>query len=122
MRIPLGPGLLPRWRGGGALSVFPGDSSPRSVPRLDHNRAMQPELIRRLPKTDLHVHLDGSLRLTTLIELARERRVPLPSQTEEGLRAQVFRPRYRDLGEYLEGFRYLTSGLLDAESLHQASL
>ena len=34
---------------------------------------MDPELIRRLPKTDLHVHLDGSLRLPTLIELARER-------------------------------------------------
>ncbi len=29
---------------------------------------MQPELIRRLPKTDLHVHLDGSLRLSTLAE------------------------------------------------------
>ena len=31
------------------------------------------QLLRRLPKTDLHVHLDGSLRLDTLIELARER-------------------------------------------------
>jgi adenosine deaminase len=29
------------------------------------------ELIARLPKSDLHLHLDGSLRLPTLIELAR---------------------------------------------------
>ena len=36
---------------------------------------MDSDLIRRLPKTDLHVHLDGSLRLATLIELARERKV-----------------------------------------------
>ena len=35
--------------------------------------------IRAIPKTDLHVHLDGSLRLPTLIELARERGVALPS-------------------------------------------
>ena len=40
---------------------------------------LTPELIRRLPKTDLHVHLDGSLRIPTLIELARERKVKLPS-------------------------------------------
>jgi adenosine deaminase len=33
------------------------------------------ELIAALPKSDLHVHLDGSLRLETLIELARERKV-----------------------------------------------
>src|SRR5450759_3948014 len=48
---------------------------------------MTPEVIRRLPKTDLHVHLDGSLRLGTLIELARERGIELPSFTEDGLRA-----------------------------------
>src|SRR5207245_2224013 len=54
-------------------------------------------------------------------DLARERKVRLPSQTEEGLRAQVFRPRYLDLGEYLEGFRYLTAVLQDAEALERAS-
>jgi adenosine deaminase len=39
---------------------------------------MDKDLVRRLPKTDLHVHLDGSLRLPTIVELARERRVALP--------------------------------------------
>jgi len=48
------------------------------------------DFIRAIPKTDLHVHLDGSLRLPTLIELARERSIELPSFTEEGLnRARV---------------------------------
>ena len=28
--------------------------------------------VRALPKTDLHVHLDGSLRLPSLIEMARD--------------------------------------------------
>ena len=43
------------------------------------------EFLQALPKTDLHVHLDGSLRLETLIELARERDVKLPSYTSDGL-------------------------------------
>jgi adenosine deaminase len=82
---------------------------------------MHRELIRRLPKTDLHVHLDGSLRLATLIDLARQRSVALPSQTEEGLRSQVFRERYRDLSEYLEGFQYAVAVLQDEESLERAA-
>jgi adenosine deaminase len=82
---------------------------------------MHPDLIRRLPKTDLHVHLDGSLRLASLIEMARERRIPLPSQTESGLRQTVFRERYRDLREYLEGFRYTVAVLQDQESVERAA-
>jgi len=82
---------------------------------------MDGSLIQRLPKTDLHVHLDGSLRLGTLIDLARERRIPLPSETPEGLEALVFRPRYRDLAEYLEGFRYTVAALQDAEALERTA-
>jgi adenosine deaminase len=82
---------------------------------------MNPDLIRRLPKTDLHVHLDGSLRLPSLIEMARERKVELPSGTESGLRETVFRPYYRNLQEYLEGFRYTVAVLQDAESLERAA-
>jgi adenosine deaminase len=82
---------------------------------------MNLELIRRLPKTDLHVHLDGSLRLPTLIELARERKVPLPSTSEAGLRELVFRPRYQNLQQYLEGFRYTVAVLTDAEALERTA-
>ena len=82
---------------------------------------MHADLIHRLPKTDLHVHLDGSLRLSTLIELARQRKVALPAETEEGLRKAVFRERYNDLAEYLEGFRYTVAVLQDRESLERAA-
>jgi adenosine deaminase len=83
---------------------------------------MDKDLIRRLPKTDLHVHLDGSLRLRTLVELARERKIPLPSETPEGLEALVFRPRYANLNEYLEGFRYTVAVLQDEEALERTAL
>ena len=79
------------------------------------------ELLLHLPKTDLHVHLDGSLRLPTLIELARTRGVALPSETEEGLNALVFKPQYSSLEEYLTGFGLTCAVLQDAEALEQAA-
>jgi len=82
---------------------------------------MNPDVVRLLPKTDLHVHLDGSLRLETLIELSRERRLALPSESPEGLRELVFRPRYESLSQYLEGFRYTIAALADAEALERAA-
>src|SRR5262245_37910463 len=82
---------------------------------------MNPDLIRRLPKTDLHLHLDGSLRIPSLIEMARERKVALPSETEAGLRETVFRTHYRNLPEYLEGFRYTVAVLQDEEALERAA-
>ena len=79
------------------------------------------ETLRKLPKTDLHLHLDGSLRLETLIELARERNVQLPSYTEEGLCELVFKEKYANLGEYLQGFGYTCSVLQDLDGLERVS-
>ncbi len=79
------------------------------------------ELIEELPKTDLHVHLDGSIRIPTLIELAKAKDVTLPSYTEEGLHDLVFRERYTDLAEYLTGFQYTCAVLQDIESLERVS-
>jgi len=79
------------------------------------------EFIAELPKTDLHVHLDGSLRLPTLIELAREQRVEMPSYTEGGLRETVFKDRYGSLGEYLTGFQYTVAALQTVDALERAA-
>ena len=69
------------------------------------------QFIRKIPKTDLHLHLDGSLRLSSLIEMARDGKVELPSYEADGLNALVFKERYADLTEYLTGFAY-TVGVL----------
>jgi adenosine deaminase len=77
------------------------------------------ELLAALPKSDLHCHLDGSLRLTTLIELARSAGVQLPSYTPEGLMELVFKETYRDLPDYLHGFAYTCAVMRDEESLER---
>lgn len=79
------------------------------------------ELIRALPKTDLHLHLDGSLRESSLIEMARERDVRLPADSVEGLNTLVFKPTYASLEEYLTGFAYTCAVLQDAEALERAA-
>ncbi len=77
--------------------------------------------LRELPKTDLHVHLDGSIRLGTLIDMAKEQKVKLPSYTEEGLRDLVFKDRYESLDDYLNGFQYTCAVLQTPEALERAA-
>jgi adenosine deaminase len=82
---------------------------------------MNHEFLKKLPKTDLHMHLDGSVRLSTLIELAKESGVELPSYTEQGLRETVFKDHYKDLNEYLTGFAYTNSVMKTREQLERIS-
>ena len=63
------------------------------------------EVFKALPKTDLHVHLDGSLRLETILELAKAEKVELPANDVEGLRAAIGSgSNFGSLVEYLRGF------------------
>ncbi|AHC14990.1 adenosine deaminase family protein [Salinispira pacifica] len=77
------------------------------------------EFLRAIPKTDVHVHLDGSLRLSTLIELAQDKHIELPAYTEQGLIDTVFKTSYGNLNEYLAGFAYTTRVMDDPESLER---
>lgn len=79
------------------------------------------EFIREMPKSDLHLHLDGSLRLNTLIEQAKKLNIKLPSYTEEGLKKLVFKDFYESLPDYLHGFQYTCSVLRDLETIERVS-
>lgn len=86
---------------------------------VDQHRSR--DFLKAVPKSDLHLHLDGSLRLETLIELARDRGIKLPSETPEGLLELVFKESYRDLPDYLHGFSYTSPVLSDEEALERAA-
>ncbi len=79
--------------------------------------------IYKLPKTDLHCHLDGSLRLDTIISLIKKTGMPYPVDREQ-LRKLVVKDdpdfiKNSSLGDYLQAFGITTSVMQDQESLEQ---
>jgi adenosine deaminase len=79
------------------------------------------EFIKDMPKADLHLHLDGSLRLASLLDMAKVTKTQLPSYTLEGMKELVFKDKYNDLGEYLHCFQYTCDVLRDLENLERAA-
>ncbi len=78
------------------------------------------DLLKELPKTDLHVHLDGSLRVDTLIDLARKQNVELPTFDRKKLEKLVMSGKNcRNLGEYLRGFDITLSVMQEPEALYR---
>ena len=77
-----------------------------------------PALLKRLPKVELHCHLDGSLRVPTIIDLAEKQRVELPSHNLDRLTKMLTIGKKRGtLEDYLEKFEITLSVLQTPESL-----
>src|SRR6266702_8218435 len=80
------------------------------------------ELLRALPKTDLHCHLDGSLRIETILDLAEKQGVRLPADTPEGLAKAIHMGQNTgSLEKYLEAFGVTVSVMQTEESLYRTA-
>ena len=84
-------------------------SRAQSLPgKAPHQLTDLRQVVRGLPKADLHRHLEGSLRLSTLTEIAREHGVDLPSYDIEELRPYVqITDDPANFHRFLEKFRLL---------------
>jgi adenosine deaminase len=79
------------------------------------------ELIARLPKAELHVHLDGSLRPETMIDLARAAKVELPAWEPEALRSYMLVSDARNLEDYLRRFDITVALLQTPEAIERVA-
>jgi len=75
-----------------------------------------------LPLIDLHRHLDGSLRLETILDLGRKHNLPLPAWDVEGLRpyVQVLEPQ-PGIMAFIARFEWMTGVLVDADACRRVA-
>ncbi|HOZ00732.1 MAG TPA: adenosine deaminase [Candidatus Syntrophosphaera sp.] len=80
------------------------------------------QFIHKLPKTDLHVHLDGSVRLATIIDLAKQNSIKLPTLDQAKLRKLIVCGEHTtSLEDYLRGFHIVNMVLQTKEGLKRAA-
>lgn len=82
----------------------------------------------RLPLIDLHRHLDGSVRLQTILDLGRRHNIPLPALDIEGLRplVQVLPDRPAEAAmpgvmAFIAKFKWMTAVLADLDACRRVA-
>ena len=95
------------------------------APSTDLPPELSPDILRqarRLPKVLLHEHLDGGLRVATLLALLRERGVAAPADDEETLAAWFdARAHAGSLAEYLRGFALTVAAMATPEAMSRVA-
>ncbi len=76
-------------------------------------------LVEAMPKAELHLHLDGSLRIATALDLARTRRIDAPTTWAGMSRVLVAPMPCRDQAELLRAFELPIALMQDTEALER---
>jgi adenosine deaminase len=79
-----------------------------------------PPFLSDLPLVDLHRHMDGNVRLETILDVSRRHGLPLPADTVEGLRphVQVEEP-IPSLPGFFKRFALLQQAFADEQAIYR---
>jgi adenosine deaminase len=77
---------------------------------------MELDIIRRMPKVELHCHLEGAIRLSTIAELGKRYNLPIPSYDTEELRVFIEAgDRSSSLADWMRIFNILRCCFINRE-------
>ena len=85
-------------------------------PKLD--RTAIREFIRRMPKAELHLHMEGAVQPSTWLKLAERNGIRLPADTPEALN-EVF--QFRDFDHFIELYTLCCTCLVNADDFRLAT-
>ncbi len=68
--------------------------------------------IRRMPKVEIHLHLEGAVAPQTLLELAERNGIELPARDVAGIEQLL---HYRDFGEFITVFMAMARAIVHGE-------
>ena len=88
--------------------------NPADIPR-----ERLPDLLRRMPKAELHIHIEGSLEPELIFELAQRNGIALAYPDVESLRAAY---AFTDLQSFLDIYYAGASVLLKADDFHAMAM
>ena len=91
-------------------------------PKKGDDRPVTEDIIKALPKVELHCHLDGSLRVETVLDEAEKQKVKLPTDNPDELK-KLLQPGFecKSLVDYLKAFDITLSVLQEEEALYRAA-
>lgn len=92
-----------------------GETGEMSKPTVMLTPALD-AFIERMPKVELHLHLEGSIESQTLLELAERNKVEIPAQNVAGVEQLL---RYRDFGEFLTVYMALVRAVVTGEDFER---
>ncbi len=92
------------------------------IPKKDDDKPVSEEVLKALPKVELHCHLDGSLRVETVLEEAERQKVKLPADNPDDLK-KLLQPGFdcKSLVDYLKAFDITLSVLQEEEALYRTA-
>lgn len=83
---------------------------------------MRRDFVKKLPKVELHCHLDGSIRPQTLRKIAIKQGISLPADDEQLIELLVAPDSCQNLNDYLKRFELVLTCLQTEEALRAAAL